>query len=175
MSAADVISDPIGSLTGGGQKHANKKNAGNLAQIKALFKELNLFGDQQYGKALGEIDKVGGASKAAALSQEKQYLSGAQQQLGSSGMWGSTVGPNMQRGIHSDTLRVLGGIDEQLAQLRAGLFTGQAGFRQGNMLNLAGILSGVQYKGSNVTADLAKTLSSIFGTTGSGGIKFPGS
>lgn len=169
MSAADVVSDPIGSILGGGAKEARRSNSKNLDFIKSLFLGkggLNEFGAQQYGKALGELDKVGPAQHALVNSRERQDVGGMNQNLASSGLWSPYMAQNASRGIHSDALRTHGLIDSQLAQMRAGLFTGQAGYQAGNINNLAGILSGVQHTGGNVTGDLAKSLASIFGSGG---------
>jgi hypothetical protein len=139
----------------GGSKSANKANLKNLADIKALFAGLNQYGDQKYGEAMKSIEGVGNASKANALSQENQYLAKSSQSLG--GLYNSTVKNSAARGIHSDTLRVLGGIDEDMARMRAGLLTGQAGFRQSNVGNLASILGGVQNNpGTNYLAEIMK-------------------
>lgn len=108
----------------------------------------------KYGEALTSIEGVGKGARMDALSRERQQVGSAQQQLAGSGLWGSTVGPNLQRGIHSDTMRSLANIDAQVAQLKSGLFTGHAGLQSNNIGNLASILGGVQYKGSNFTGDL---------------------
>lgn len=169
MSAADVVSDPVGSLLGGGAKKARKSNNKNLNDIKRLFlgpQGLNAYGDEQYGKALGEIDKVGVGQHQLADSRERQQVSGVNQGLASSGMWSPYMAQSASRGVHSDTLRTHGLIESDLARMRAGLLTGQAGYRAGNMNSLAGILSGVQYQGGNVTADLAKTVAGVMGMFG---------
>ena len=139
----------------GGQKAANKASKKQLKEIKALFEGLNLYGDQKYGEALKSIEGVGAASKADALSKEKQYVANATQGLAGLGLSQSTVANAAQRGIHSDTMRTLGTINEDVARMRAGLLTGQAGFRAGNVGNLASILGGVQQQpGHNYLADI---------------------
>lgn len=139
----------------GGSKKANKSNKANLAQIKAMFDQLNTYGEGKYGEALKSIEGIGAASKANALSQENQYLAHSKQSLG--GLYNSTVANSAARGIHSDTMRVLGGIDEDIARMRAGLLTGQAGYRQSNVMGLGNILGGFQYQpGTNYLAELMK-------------------
>lgn len=163
MGSAGTFGD---NMTGGG-KGAQKANKKNIAQIKALFDWLNLYGDQQYGNAMKSIEGIGAASKADALSQEKQYLAGSTQNLASMGLSGSTAANAAQRGIHSDTLRTLGGINEDIARMRASLFTGQAGFRQGSIQSLASILGGIQHMpGTNYPLELAKIGASFYGGGG---------
>lgn len=148
----------------GGSKQAQKSNKANLQSIKDLFSSLNLYGDKKYDEALASVSGVGTASKNEALSRENQQVASATQGLQGLGLSGSTVGMNVQRGIHSDTLRTLGTINEDVARMRAGLLTGQAGFRANSTFNLGSILSGVQYKpGANNAAELAKLAAMIFG------------
>jgi hypothetical protein len=157
----------------GGQKSANKANKNNLAFIKSLFYggegapfgPLGIigYGNQKYDEALKSIEGVGAASKADALSKEKQYVAHTTQGLQGMGLSGSTVGSAVERGIHSDTLRTLGGINEDIARMRAGLLTGQAGFQQGNINSLANIFGGVQHTGgTNYLAELMKLGTAAF-------------
>lgn len=141
----------------GGSKAANKASKANLAQIKALFEQLNAYGSEQYGNAMKSIEGIGAASKNDALSREKQYVAGSTQNLANMGLSGSTAANAAQRGIHSDTLRTLGGINEDIARMKASLFTGQAGFRQGNVNSLSGLLGNYQNApGTNYLAEAMK-------------------
>lgn len=142
MGSAGTFGD---SITGGG-KSAQKANKRNVKQIKQLFDSLNIYGDEKFGEAMKAIEGAGSASKADALSLGKQYSASATQNLANMGLSGSTAANAAQRGVHSDTLRRLGLINEDIARMRAGLFTGQAGFRQGNVQSLASILGGVQHQ-----------------------------
>lgn len=164
---AEYIPGPIGDAVSG--KKAKKSNQKNINYIKSLFADAMGEGKGLYDSALGQLDNAGVAAKNNALSQERQFLSGAQQNLVNTGLWGSTAGQAAQRGIHSDTLRTLGGIDNQIAMMRAGLLTGKAGFGLQGAQGLGSILGGVQYQGSQTTADLMGMMLGMGGLFGGKG------
>lgn len=156
----------LDTLTGGG-KAANKANLKNVDYIKALFGEAMSKGQEGYKQALGQLDKAGDSAKTDTLSQEKQFLAGSSQNLANSGLYGSTVQNAAARGIHSDAMRSLGSIDSQIANMRAGLLTGQANFGLRGAEGLGGILGNVQHKpGTDYLGKLLGGLGSLAGGMG---------
>lgn len=165
MGASSMIPMALGSsaLDYLGAQKAQNANRRNVNEIEQMFANTAAFGQGKYEEALKAIEGVGAGARSDALAREGQQVAGSEQQMASGGMFGSTVGPNLQRGIHSDTTRALQNIDAQVAQMKAGLLTGEAGFRQQNTMGLGGIMGGVQTNYSPMTPGLISLGLGMFG------------
>jgi hypothetical protein len=90
-----------------------------------------------YGEAKANLSGFGNAARANAMGLHKQEMAGLSQRLASSGLSGTTVVENAQRGIYSDTSRRLAEIDEQVGSMLANLSINRAGAMSGARSDLA--------------------------------------
>ena len=198
-------------LFGTGDKEARRLNQQNMDYIKSIFGSLNdkdansLFGmlNQAYSQgtplmqqASGEIGKgydqalssasnIGKGANAAILAREKQQLGNARGRLAGTGLYSSTAGANLERGITADTNRALGGVADQQAGLMSQLQANRGQAVGGSLQqlaqylaskpamagqmggNLASILGGFQYQaGDSLFSQIAGPLGMGLGSLG---------
>lgn len=161
-------------LTGKSAKEANEANKGfgiNMSQALKNWVD-QIYGvafqgiEGGYGAGLDEIAKIGASAKDDILRREQGQMGQLSQDMMSRGLSGTTIAPNMQRGVASDTNRSLGSLAEQLAGLRSGVMIQQGNARAGLgqdyanalqniMHNRMSFLQGYQHEGGGLGETLA--------------------
>lgn len=99
----------------------------SLSQQEALSRQATKQQVGGYDAARREASRLGRGAKRSALDRETQLLGRASQGLTQSGLGSTTVGTNLQRGIASDTNRLMADVDENLAGVYGNLALGRAG------------------------------------------------
>lgn len=97
----------------------------SLSQQEALARQAT---QQQLGgfdAARRETARLGRGAKRSALDRETQLGASASQGLANRGLGSTTIGANLQRGIASDTNRLMAGVDEGMAQQFGNLALGR--------------------------------------------------
>ena len=106
--------------------HQFKQSKGLYAdQLAALQELFDLYGNL-YGQAQGAVSQLGAGAYRRIGEAEQQALSGTNAGLAQRGLYNSTIGANVGRGIRTDAERSRGEVDEYLGALRSNLFAGQA-------------------------------------------------
>ncbi len=181
----------LDTLFGTGDKEARRLNQENMDFIKSIFGNLSdqdansLFGmlNQAFAKgtplmeqAVGEVGKgydqalstasnYGKGANASILAREKQRLGNSRGQLAASGLYSSTMGPNLARGIGADTDRALSGVADQQAGLMSQLQANRGQAVGGSLQQLAQYLASKPAMAGQMGGNLANIL---------GGFQFQG-
>ena len=111
-------------------KDADDAKAANLAQLDQLMTTIKSLGIQVGGtfdEALGSIARAGEAASGEAVRRGQQSLAAGRQELISSGLSNTTLGPNLRRAIDADVARQQQAISEGVGAQRADLLTRRAG------------------------------------------------
>lgn len=111
-----------------------------LQQQQALSRQATAQQLAGYDAAKREANRMGRASKQAALDKEQQLGASLTQNLADRGLGSLTTGGNLQRGIAADTGRQIAGINEGLAGMFGDLALGRAGAEAEGTSNLAGLM-----------------------------------
>jgi hypothetical protein len=98
----------------------------NFNNLLATIKGIGAQQQGLFGQALSSIEGSGDAAIARAGRQGQQALAGGQQDLISSGLSGSTLGPNLRRAVAEDVTRAQSEIGEQTGRNRASILQNQA-------------------------------------------------
>jgi hypothetical protein len=144
MGLLSVVGSIAGSLIGANkakkaQKKYNKRRASEIANLTKLIDSWTTSGNQllaQKGGLLQQMlqqSEAGGRRSEAAVGslgqsayrrineREQQSLGAMNSGLAQRGLYNTTVGANLQRGIQADSNRAFGEVDEGLAGLRSSL------------------------------------------------------
>lgn len=102
---------------------------------------------RQAGERMGTI---GAAAREDVRQGARAQAAGLQQQLISSGLANTTISGTMMRGVESDRLRAMQGLQEQDAARQVGLMTQQAGAQMGAAGGVADFIAARSDVGPNV-------------------------
>ncbi|MBE3117770.1 MAG: hypothetical protein IMZ50_03305 [Candidatus Atribacteria bacterium] len=122
----------------------NAANAANLARYAAGKSELTTARDLArglYGTAAADIAKVGASGIEDAGRGATRAFAQGNQSLISGGLYNTTMGATMARGVEEDRQRAVTRIGESQAQLRAGLAERQAGMEMSSASGLANFIA----------------------------------
>ena len=154
LAGFGLVSDYLGKKSA---KKAQQSQAAWLQNILPMFKQeaapflAAQLGSLQsakgeikkgYGKAGKAVTQLGQQSRRTAKEAGQQVLGAGKSSLVGSGLFDSTKRLALERGVASDTARIMGGIDEQIAALQVELATGEATALAGAEQNIASAQGG---------------------------------
>lgn len=132
-------------LLGGGSNQAKNKLANFMQQQQAM--NYALAGKQMQGQlndintgyagAMGNVGLGAGQAKQSVMDMQKMGLGAADQQAMNRGLYNTTAGQGMRRGVYADAARQMGQINSDLAQRMAQLQIGRAQAMAGARNNMS--------------------------------------
>jgi hypothetical protein len=115
------------------QGQNDSANKDGMAQYENLLKTVGgvqsdvLGMGGLYDQAAGAMDSMGNSARRRITEGTTQKKAQASQDLVSKGLFNTTIGSSVNRGIDSDAERSMQDVDEQVSGARAGLLTQKAG------------------------------------------------
>lgn len=136
-------------------KDSDDAKAASLAQLKQLMSTIQQLSTQTgrtFEEALGALSQQGETGILEAGERGQQTLAAGRQELISSGLSSTTLGPNLRRAVDKDVGREQRGIREGVAAGRAGLLTQRAGIET----QIGGLLASSIQGVNNIGPDLGQ-------------------
>lgn len=136
-------------------KDSDAAKAASLAQLDQLMNTIKALGIQVGGTfddALGSIASAGEAASGEAVRRGQQTLAAGRQDLISSGLSNTTLGPNLRRAVAGDVGREQQRIQEGVGAQRADLLTRRAG----QETQIGGMLANAIQSVNNIGPDIGQ-------------------
>ncbi len=166
----------IAGKVGGGKEDPGKKQ---LAQVLGVYNkakgqqalDLGIAANQGregvnsiksgYAAAKKNISGIGLAGKTDILNQGKKAQAATQANEVARGFGGSNIAAGKSQQVTQDTQSQLAHLDEQIAQLMAGLNVGEAGAVGGGQMSLSQLLSGQSGQKTDLAAQIAQAIAGV--------------